>query len=183
MARIRVAQGDITEFVGDAIVNAANNRLVLGSGVAGAIRRKGGPSIQEACDRHGPIRVGEAALTEAGRLPVRCVIHAAVLGDEPASLETVRRATRAALGLALEKGLRTLAFPLLGTGVGGLPVEEVVAVMLDELLQAPEALEITLYGYTERDAEAIRLGLAEKAGGVERGQQVEQAAHEEGQPD
>ena len=125
MARIRVVQGDITEFQGDAIVNAANNYLKLGAGVAGAILRKGGPSIQEECDRIGKIRVGEAAVTGAGNLPVRYVIHAAVLGDEPASLETVRKATKSALEKAVELGLKTVAFPLLGTGVGGLPVEAV----------------------------------------------------------
>lgn len=118
MARIRVVQGDITEFQGDAIVNAANNYLKLGAGVAGAILRKGGPSIQEECDRIGKIRVGEAAVTGAGNLPVRYVIHAAVLGDEPASLETVRKATKSALEKAVELGLKTVAFPLLGTGVG-----------------------------------------------------------------
>ena len=64
-AQITVRHGDITTFEGDAIVNAANNHLVMGAGVAGAIRRQGGPSIQEACDRHGPIRVGEAAITGA----------------------------------------------------------------------------------------------------------------------
>ncbi|GIW26196.1 macro domain-containing protein [Meiothermus sp.] len=156
MARIQVAQGDITEFVGDAIVNAANNHLILGSGVAGAIRRKGGPSIQEECNRHGPIQVGEAALTGAGQLPVRYVIHAAAMGDQPASLETVRRATQAALRLALEKNLQKVAFPLLGTGVAGLPVKEVAEVMLAELLAAPEALEVTLYGFTESDAQVVR---------------------------
>ncbi|AEV16897.1 Appr-1-p processing domain protein [Thermus sp. CCB_US3_UF1] len=159
MARIRVAEGDITEFQGDAIVNAANNWLKLGSGVAGAILRKGGASIQEACDRIGPIRVGEAAVTEAGRLPVRYVIHAAVLGDMPASLETVRQATRSALAKAVELGLKTLAFPLLGTGVGGLPVEAVARVMLEEIKQAPDTLEVTLYGYRREDAEAIRRAL------------------------
>lgn len=162
MARIRVAQGDITEFVGDAIVNAANNQLVLGSGVAGAIRRKGGPSIQEECNRHGPIRVGEAALTGAGQLPVRYVIHAAVLGDTPASLHTVRSAARAALRLASERGLRRVAFPLLGTGVGGLGVPEVIETLLDELADTPEDLEVTLYGYTEADAKAIRQALARR---------------------
>ncbi|WP_337871005.1 macro domain-containing protein [Meiothermus sp.] len=162
MARIQVAQGDITEFAGDAIVNAANNQLILGSGVAGAIRRKGGPSIQEECDRHGPIRVGEAALTGAGQLPVRKVIHAAVLGDQPATLDTVRRATQAALGLALEHQLYRLAFPLLGTGVGGLGVPQVVEVMLDELEAAPDPLEITLYGYSQADTEAIRQALARR---------------------
>lgn len=162
MARIQVAQGDITEFAGDAIVNAANNQLILGSGVAGAIRRRGGPSIQEECDRHGPIRVGEAALTGAGQLPVRKVIHAAVLGDQPATLDTVRRATQAALRLALEHRLYKLAFPLLGTGVGGLGVPQVVEVMLDELEAAPDPLEITLYGYSQADAEVIRQALARR---------------------
>lgn len=162
MARIQVAQGDITEFAGDAIVNAANNQLILGSGVAGAIRRRGGPSIQEECDRHGPIRVGEAALTGAGQLPVRKVIHAAVLGDQPATLDTVRRATQAALRLALEHRLYKLAFPLLGTGVGGLGVPQVVEVMLDELEAAPDPLETTLYGYSQADAEAIRQALARR---------------------
>jgi O-acetyl-ADP-ribose deacetylase (regulator of RNase III) len=162
MARIQVAQGDITEFAGDAIVNAANNHLILGSGVAGAIRRRGGPSIQEECDRHGPIRVGEAALTGAGQLPVRKVIHAAVLGDQPATLDTVRSATQAALRLALEHRLYRLAFPLLGTGVGGLGVPQVAEVMLDELEAAPDPLEITLYGYSQADAEAIRQALARR---------------------
>lgn len=162
MARIQVAQGDITEFAGDAIVNAANNHLILGSGVAGAIRRRGGPSIQEECDRHGPIRVGEAALTGAGQLPVRKVIHAAVLGDQPATLDTVRSATQAALRLALEHRLYRLAFPLLGTGVGGLDVPQVAEVMLEELEAAPDPLEITLYGYSQADAEAIRQALARR---------------------
>ncbi len=159
MARIHVAQGDITDFVGDAIVNAANNYLKLGAGVAGAILRKGGPSIQEECDRIGKIQVGEAAVTGAGNLNVRYVIHAAVLGDEPASLETVRKATQAALRRAEELGLKTLAFPLLGTGVGGLPVEEVARVMLSEIKKAPDTLEVTLYGYRPEDAEAIRRAL------------------------
>ncbi|WP_018467700.1 macro domain-containing protein [Calidithermus timidus] len=159
MARIHVAQGDITDFVGDAIVNAANNHLLLGSGVAGAIARKGGPQIQEECYRHGKIRVGEAAITGAGRLSVRHVIHAAAMGDEPATLQTVRSATRHALRLALEHGLKTLAFPLLGTGVAGLPRDEVIRVMLEELRAADESLEVTLYGYSQADAEAIRAQL------------------------
>ncbi|TBH15336.1 macro domain-containing protein [Thermus thermamylovorans] len=159
MARIRVAEGDITEFQGDAIVNAANNHLKLGAGVAGAILRKGGLSIQEECDRIGPIRVGEAAVTGGGNLGVRYVIHAAVLGDEPASLESVRQATRSALEKAGELGLKTVAFPLLGTGVGGLPVAKVAQAMLEEIKRAPDTLEVTLYGYRKEDAEAIRQAL------------------------
>ncbi len=156
---MRIAKGDITTFEGDAIVNAANDQLILGSGVAGAIRRKGGPEIQEECDRHGPIRVGEAAVTGAGRLPVRYVVHAAVLGAEPASYDTVRRATRSALAKARELGIRTVAFPLLGTGVGGLDAHEVARIMIDEFKNAPDDLEVTLYGYTDADVEAIRRAL------------------------
>ncbi len=156
---MRIAKGDITTFEGDAIVNAANDRLILGSGVAGAIRKKGGPEIQEECDRHGPIRVGEAAVTGAGRLPVRYVIHAAVLGSEPASYDSVRRATEAALARARELGLETVAFPLLGTGVGGLDPEKVARIMIEEFKNAPDDLEVTLYGYTDADVEAIRRAL------------------------
>ncbi|WP_457627348.1 macro domain-containing protein [Oceanithermus sp.] len=159
MALLRIAKGDITTFEGDAIVNAANDRLILGSGVAGAIRKKGGPEIQEECDRHGPIRVGEAAVTGAGRLPVRYVIHAAVLGSEPASYDSVRRATEAALARARELGLETVAFPLLGTGVGGLDPEKVARIMIEEFKNAPDDLEVTLYGYTDADVEAIRRAL------------------------
>lgn len=159
MALIRIARGDITEFAGQALVNAANNRLQLGSGVAGAIRRKGGPSIQEACDTVGKIRVGESAITGAGNLQVRYVIHAAVLGDEPASLDTVRAAAKSALELAQAQDIRTLAFPLLGTGVGGLDVDEVARTMLEEIKVFPDTLEVTLYGYTEADEAAIRRAL------------------------
>jgi len=159
VARIRVAQGDITEFEGDAIVNAANNWLKLGAGVAGAIRRRGGPSIQEECDRIGPIEVGQAVITGAGDLPARYVIHAAVMGDEPASYESVRSATRAALELARDRGLKTVAFPLLGTGVGGLDRERVARIMVEEIKRAPDDLEVTLYGYTPDDVEVIRRAL------------------------
>jgi O-acetyl-ADP-ribose deacetylase (regulator of RNase III) len=174
MARIRIVRGDLTEFKGDAIVNAANSWLKLGSGVAGAIRLKGGPSIQEECDRHGPIRVGEAALTRAGALPVRYVLHAAVLGERPASLETVREATRSALRLAEEHGLRRIAFPLLGTGVGGLSVKEVAQVMLEELNAAPETIEVSLYAYTEDDLKAVQAvagGVTERQAGRASGDQ------------
>lgn len=159
MARIRVAQGDITEFSGDAIVNAANNWLKLGAGVAGAIRKKGGPEIQAECDRVGPIRVGEAVATTAGRLPARYVIHAAVMGDEPASYESVKQATESALKVARELGLKTVAFPLLGTGIGGLDKARVAKIMLDVIKAAPDDLEVTLYGYTPEDAEIIRRAL------------------------
>src|SRR5215467_1011878 len=75
--RIEIRQGDLTEAATDAIVNAANNDLQLGGGVAGAIRRKGGPAIQQECDRIGSIPLGEAAITTGGNLPTPYVIHAA----------------------------------------------------------------------------------------------------------
>jgi len=150
---IRAARGDITTYAGSAIVNAANNHLVLGAGVAGAIRRRGGPAIQAECDLHGPIRVGEAALTGAGALPCRYVIHAAAMGDEPVSERSIRDATRASLRLAADHGIRDLAFPILGTGVGGFPLRRAVEIMV-EAIRASEpgaALDVTLYGYTEDD--------------------------------
>ncbi len=159
--QIQVAQGDITEFEGDAIVNAANNRLQLGAGVAGAIRRKGGPSIQRECDEHGPIRVGEAAITGAGDLPARYVIHAAAMGDEPASRASIEGSTRHSLQLADKNGLKTLAFPILASGVAGFALEEAARIMVDTIRdyaaeRATAIEQVTLYGYSAADAEAVR---------------------------
>jgi O-acetyl-ADP-ribose deacetylase (regulator of RNase III) len=156
--RIRVRQGDLTTFEGDAIVNAANNRLTLGVGVAGAIRQAGGPSIQAECDRLGPIRVGEAAITGAGKLPVRHVIHAAVMGDEPVSPESIRRATESALRLAAEHGVARLGMPVLGSGVGRIATQEAAEIMLDVIRSSPHADNIeviVLFGYRADDAEAL----------------------------
>lgn len=153
--RIRVRQGDITTFEGDAIVNAANNQLKLGAGVAGAIRRAGGASIQEACDRHGPIAVGEAAITGAGTLRVRHVIHAAAMGDEPASERSIRDATAATLKVAREHDLATLAFPVLGAGVGGFDFEHAATMMMEVIRSSPDAegLEtVVFFGFTPADA-------------------------------
>jgi O-acetyl-ADP-ribose deacetylase (regulator of RNase III) len=131
--RIRIEEGDLTDAAVDAIVNAANTDLVLGGGVAGAIRQKGGASVQEECERHGPIGLGEVALTGAGKLPARCVIHAAVLRlGEPPTEESIRGAARGALALARGRGLRSIAFPALGTGVGGFSVRRCAEVLLEE---------------------------------------------------
>ena len=121
MARIVLEEGDITEAAVDAIVNAANCELQLGSGVAGAIRERGGPSIQQECDALGPIPLGEAVLTGAGELPARYVIHAAgmQLGGE-AGEDSVRHCTRRSLEVASEQGFRSVALPAIGAGVGGL---------------------------------------------------------------
>jgi O-acetyl-ADP-ribose deacetylase (regulator of RNase III) len=133
MKRVVVLEGDLTEQAVDAIVNAANSRLQLGGGVAGAIREKGGPSIQAECDQLGPIAVGEAAVTGAGKLPARFVIHAAGMAlGEQASEESVRNAMRAALERARERGCRTLAVPAIGAGIAGLPLQRSAEVLLDE---------------------------------------------------
>lgn len=131
--RIVLRQGDITAQEVDAIVNAANSALVLGAGVAGAIRQKGGPTIQEECDRIGPIEVGGAAVTGAGDLPARFVIHAA--GMPPggvATEESVRSAMRRSLELAREKQCRTVAVPAIGAGIAGFPLQRCAEILLEE---------------------------------------------------
>jgi len=131
--RTTLVEGDLTAQAVDAIVNAANSALVLGAGVAGAIREQGGPSIQEECDAHGPIGVGEAAVTGAGRLPARWVIHAAGMPPGGAASEaSVRSAFRASLALAVQKGCRTLAVPAIGAGVAGLPLQRCAEILLEE---------------------------------------------------
>jgi len=132
--KIVIQQGDITEMDTDAIVNAANNDLVLGSGVAGAIHRKGGEAIQQECDAIGSIPVGYAAITGGGKLKARYVIHAASmgLGGARTTAKSLQTSTAHALRLAAERGLKSIAFPAVGTGVSGFPVEECAEIMLDE---------------------------------------------------
>lgn len=134
--KIILEQGDLTEAKVDAIVNAANNDLELGGGVAGAIRRKGGPAIQEECNRIGPIKIGEAAVTTGGQLKARYVIHAASmrLGGRTTA-ESLRNSTRNSFERAKEKGVKSLAFPAVGTGVAGFPLRECAEIMLEEAVQ------------------------------------------------
>lgn len=130
---IKVIKGDITELSLDAIVNAANNHLWMGAGVAGAIKRKGGVSIEEEAMAKGPVPVGEAVVTGAGSLRTRYVIHAAAMGQDLATdAIKVRAATRNALLRAEELRLRSIAFPALGTGVGGLDFDTASRVMVSE---------------------------------------------------
>ncbi|MBI5116820.1 macro domain-containing protein [Candidatus Poribacteria bacterium] len=127
---IEVIRADITTLEVGAIVNAANNHLILGSGVAGAIRTRGGPSIQEECNRIGSIKVGEAAITGGGRLPAKHVIHAASMGDEPVSERSLRDSVRNSLLKGEEAGIASIAFPAIGTGVGGFPVKRCAEIMI-----------------------------------------------------
>jgi O-acetyl-ADP-ribose deacetylase (regulator of RNase III) len=134
MTKISIHKGDITTYRVDAIVNAANSDLILGGGLAGAIRAKGGPDIQAECDRHGPVEVGQAAITGAGRLPARHVIHQAsmALGGYTTA-ESLRQSTAAVLALAKESGIKTLAFPATGSGIGGMDTETCAKIMLEEV--------------------------------------------------
>jgi len=133
--KIRILQGDLTAQAVDAVVNAANNDLQLGGGVAGAIRRKGGMVIQDECDQIGTIPVGEAAITGAGALKARYVIHAASMSlGRPTTEENLRLSTRNSLLRAREKGLRSIAFPAVGTGIAGFPVRRCAEVMLEEVV-------------------------------------------------
>jgi O-acetyl-ADP-ribose deacetylase (regulator of RNase III) len=129
---IRFVQGDIAQQEADAVVNAANNHLWMGAGVAGAIKRAGGREIEAEAVAKGPIPIGEAVATGAGRLRARHVIHAAVMGqDLRTDADKIRRSTLATLRCADELGLKSIAFPALGTGVGGFSLEECARVMLD----------------------------------------------------
>ena len=136
MIEIKVSEGDITESDCDAIVNAANNHLWMGSGVAGAIKRKGGPEIETEAIAKGPIAVGDAVATKAGRLRARYVIHAAAMGqDLRTDAEKITAATRSSLRVAEELGVSSIAFPALGTGVGGFAVDECARLMIGEVLR------------------------------------------------
>ena len=134
--RIVISQGDITEAEVEAIVNAANTDLMLGAGVAGAIRRKGGPEIAMQCAEHGPVKLGEAARTGAGTLKARYVIHAASMHlGGVTSAASLRNAVRNSLARAEEKKLKTLAFPAIDTGVAGFPMKQCSEIMLEEILR------------------------------------------------
>ena len=132
---IAVIQGDITQVAVDAIVNAANSHLAMGGGVAGAILRAGGRTIQEEANRKAPVPIGKAVATNAGKLKTRYVIHTPTM-EQPA-MPTGRRkvglATKAALECANQLGVTSIAFPGMGTGVGGLDVMDAAEVMVGEI--------------------------------------------------
>ena len=143
MNRLEVFEGDISLLEVDAIANAANDRLWMGAGVAGAIKRAGGEVIEQEAVSLGPIEVGEAVATGAGRLKARHVIHGAVMGqDLTTNADLVRRTTRRCLEVAEDLGARSLALPAFGTGVGGLPLDECARAMVAEVRSfEPQSLE------------------------------------------
>jgi O-acetyl-ADP-ribose deacetylase len=153
---VEVTQGDITALEVDAIANAANNRLWMGGGVAGAIKRAGGEEIEREAVQQGPIEVGEAVATKAGRLPARWVIHGAVMGqDLQTSADLVGRTTESCLRLADELGVESVALPACGTGVGGFPVSECARIMVDAArAHEPQSVKRVIFAVFGDDAKA-----------------------------
>src|SRR5256885_209224 len=151
---LSVVEGDIAALDVDAIANAANDHLWMGSGVAGAIKRAGGEEIEREAIALGPVGVGEAVATGAGRLRARHVIHGAVMGqDLRTNAELVERTTRSCLMAADELGARSLALPAFGTGVGGFPLEECAAIMVEEARgYEPRSLERVAFAVFGDDA-------------------------------
>ena len=163
---LQLVKGDITEQSTDAIVNAANAQLILGGGVAGAIRRKGGPAIQEECNKIGGTFVGGAVITTGGNLKAKHVIHAVGPrmgeGDEENKL---KNATINSLKVADENFLKSIAFPAISTGIFGFPLERCAEIMLSETinyLKGQTGLEKVIFCLFDDKAfniYSLRLGL------------------------
>lgn len=155
--QLEVREGDIAAVEADAIANAANDRLWMGAGVAGALKRAGGEEIEREAVAKGPIPLGTAVATTAGRLAARYVIHGAVMGqDLRTDADLVRRTTRACLALADELGCASLALPAFGTGVGGFPLEECARIMVEEARRfEATALERVIFAVFGAEARAV----------------------------
>jgi len=139
---LEIRQGDITEADTEAIVNAANNHLWMGAGVAGAIKRKGGQVIEDEAVAKGPVDVGQVVATTAGDLRYKYVIHAAGMGQDLKTDERlVDEATRNAILLADKLEVKSLAIPAIGTGVGGFSMESCAEVMINAAMALADQLE------------------------------------------
>jgi O-acetyl-ADP-ribose deacetylase (regulator of RNase III) len=155
--RIRIVTGDIARMETEALVNAANNELWMGSGVAAALKQAGGVTIEQEAVRQGPISVGDSVLTGAGKLKSLYVIHAAAMAPgRPATRESVSAATRSALKLAAQHNIDSISFPALGTGVGGLSLAACATAMLTAAQQhclkeeQPDEIQFVLFGENAR---------------------------------
>ena len=152
-------EGDIAALEIDAVANAANDKLWMGAGVAGALKRAGGDEIEREAVAKGPVRVGEAVATGAGALPARWVIHGAVMGqDLRTSAELIERTTRSVLHLADELGVESLALPAFGTGVGGFPIGECARLMVQAVrAYEPGTLKRVVFAVFGEEAKAAFL--------------------------
>jgi len=156
---IEILEGDLAESPADAIVNAANNDLQLGGGVAGAVRRKAGPRIQAECDEIGTIPVGGAAITSGGDLKARYVIHTASmqLGGRTTARD-LQSSTAHALRIDAQNGLKAVAFPAIGTGIAGFPLRDCAGIMLRESakhLAQPTSLDKIYFVLYDSDARKV----------------------------
>lgn len=164
MERITLELGDIAEATTEAVVNAANNELWMGSGVAGALKRRGGAVIEQEAVQQGPINIGEAVITTAGKLPALYVIHAAAMASgRPATEGAVYFATLSALKLAAENGIESISLPALGTGVGALSLAACASQMLRATKEhtsgneMPTDIRFVLFGQNALDAFNVAL--------------------------
>ncbi len=157
MPKIVIIKGDITDIEADAIVNPANIHLLMGGGVAEAIRRKGGETIQREVLKKAPIDIGKAVETAAGDLKARYVIHTPTVKSPGgrSNSEFVRKAVRAAIRKAEELGLKSIAFPAMGTGVGSVPVDTAIKITLEEISDS-NLDEVILVAWSDRDFEIFR---------------------------
>lgn len=154
VAELEVVQGDVTRLEVDAVANAANTELRHGGGVALAISRAGGPEVQRESDERAPIGLGDAVETTAGAMPARYVIHAATMElGGPTSADVIAKATASTLAKADELGLRSVALPAFGTGVGNFPMAEAAKLMVGAARRHPGALERVIFVVRDDEAE------------------------------
>jgi O-acetyl-ADP-ribose deacetylase (regulator of RNase III) len=173
LARIELWNGDICDLEVDAIVNAANMSLWMSTGVSGEIKRAGGDSIEFAAVRQAPVPLGEAIVTPAGRLAAKVVIHAVSLDrDRRTNGEIIDRAVRSAMARARELRLASVAFPAMGTGVGGFPLDEAARVTVravrDEIASSPQIDHVTFAMRGAAAYQAFEAALAEEGGEADR---------------
>ncbi len=168
MAQLALWNGDICDLEVDAIVNPANVTLWMSTGVAGAIKRRGGDTIEFAAVRQAPVALGDAIVTDGGTLAARWVIHAVSIDHQRrTSAEIIERAVRSAMTRARELGVETLAIPALGTGVGGFPLAEAARITVDtvrgEAVRLPHLKTVTFALRGIAAYEAFRAALATPA--------------------
>lgn len=162
---LEVIDGDIAALAVDAVANAANNRLWMGAGVAGALKRAGGDEIEREAVAKGPIPIGEAVATGAGRLPAKWVIHGAVMGQNlRTNAQLVEQTTLSVLRVADELGAESLALPAFGTGVGAFPLHECARLMVHAVRSHdPRTLQRVVFAVYGEDARRAFEGALAKA--------------------
>ena len=168
---VSIALGDITDAEVDAIVNAANADLLMATGVASAMKRKGGTVIEEDAVRQGPIEIGEAVLTVAGNLPATHVIHAATMGPAvKPDVEKIAAATRSSLAICEKHRLTSIAFPALGSGAGGVPpaqsADAMLTTVVTHLKGGNSSLKKVLFVLYQEEAQKAFTNTLKKLAGV-----------------